>query len=411
LAAFVGLDWADATHAVCLHAAGSETRAFSVLAHTPETLDAWVRTVRTRFKGPPIALGLALNQGPIGYALRTYDDLVRLPVTPLTLARDREAFAPSHAKDAPPDAELQLALRLKHRDTLTPLKPQSPAMRALEHRVAQRRRLVGDNVRTTNRLTRTLQDSCPPVLPWFHDKDPAIVCDVLAHWPPLQAAPLARRSTLERFFRAHPVRDADVIDQRLHALKSATPLTTDAGGIVPNALLGQALITQLRVILPAIAACDHAMAPRAQSPPDCPLCHAFPGAGAVLAPRLRVAFGEPRDRDASADERQPYAGMAPVTERRGHHSWVHWRLQCPTCLRHTCVEWAAAAMRPSCWARAYDHPPRDKGTSHQAAVRALAFTWSRGVVRCWQHRTPSDESVYLTALKQRGSPLMHNLAH
>jgi hypothetical protein len=269
-AAFVGLDWADATHDVCLQAAGSETREFSVLAHTPETLDAWVSPWRTRCKGQPIAICRELNKRPIVYTLRKYDGLVLFPINPLTLARYREAFAPSHAKDDPTDAELQLELLLKHRAKLTPLKPQSPAMRAREPRIEHRRRLVGDNVRTTNRLTSTLKDYFPHVLQWFHDKDTAIFCDVLAQWPTLQAAQLARRSTLERFFHAHHGRYADVIDQRLHAIKSATPLTTDEGVIGPTALLVQALITQLRVILHAIAAFDHAIAHRAQSHPDFP---------------------------------------------------------------------------------------------------------------------------------------------
>jgi hypothetical protein len=64
-AAFVGLDWADAKHDVCLQAPGSETREFSVLAHTPETIDAWVSTLRTRFKGQPIAICLELTKGPV----------------------------------------------------------------------------------------------------------------------------------------------------------------------------------------------------------------------------------------------------------------------------------------------------------------------------------------------------------
>jgi transposase len=336
---------------------------------------------------------------------------VLFPINPLTLARYREAFAPSHAKDDPTDAELQLELLLKHRDKLTPLKPQSPAMRALEQLVEHRRRLVGDKVRTTNRLTSTLKDYFPHVLQWFHDKDTTIFCDFLAQWPTLKAAQLARRSTLERFFHAHHVRYADVIDQRIHAIKSATPLTTDEGVIVPNALLVQALITQLRVILQAIADFDHAIAHRAQSHPDFPLFNALPGAGAVFAPRLLVAFGEQRDRYASADELQQYAGIAPVTERSGNKTWVHWRLQCPTFLRQTFVEWAAESIRHSFWAHAYYQQQRDKGTSHQAAVRALAFKWIRVVFRCWQNHTPYDESVYLNALKQRGSPLMHNLAH
>jgi transposase len=410
-AAFVGLDWADAKHDVCLQAAGSETREFSVLVHTPDAIDAWVSTLRTRFKGQPIAICLELNKGPLVYALRKYDHLVLFPVNPLTLARYREAFAPSHAKDDPTDAELQLELLLKHRNQLTPLKPQSSAMRALERLVEHRRRLVGDKVRTTNRLTSTLKDYFPHVLHWFHDKDTALFCDFLAQWPTLKAAQLARRSTLERFFRAHHVRYADVIDQRIQAIKSATPLTTDEGVIVPNALLVQALITQLRVILHAIAVFDHAIAQRAQSHPDFPLFNALPGAGAVFAPRLLVAFGEQRERYASADELQQYAGIAPVTERSGNKTWVHWRLQCPTFLRQTFVEWAAESIRHSFWARAYYQQQRDKGTSHQAAVRALAFKWIRVVFRCWQNRTPYDESVYLTALKQRGSPLIHTLAH
>src|SRR4030095_14247437 len=38
-------------------------------------------------------------------------------------------------------------------------------------------------------------------------------------------------------------------------------------------------------------ACDHAMAPRAPRPPAFPCWAALPGAGAVLAPRRRVACG------------------------------------------------------------------------------------------------------------------------
>jgi transposase len=409
-AAFIGIDWADAKHDVCLQAVGSDTREFSRLEHKPEAIDAWAQAVQQRFAGRPVAVCLELNKGPLVYALRQYTFLVLFPVNPLTLAKYREAFTPSHAKDDPTDAELQLELLLKHRDKLKPLKPQSPAMRALEQLVEHRRRLVGDKVRLTNRLTSALKNYFPHVLQWFHDKDTTIFCDFLTQWPTLKAAQLARRSTLERFFRAYHVRYADVIDQRIQAIKSATPLTTDEGVIAPTALLVQTLVSQLRATLQAIDAFDEAIAQNAQSHPDFPLFDALPGAGAVLAPRLLAAFGEQRDRYTSADALQKYAGIAPVTERSGHKSWVHWRLQCPTFLRQTFVEWAAESIRHSFWAHAYCQQQRNKGTSHQAAVRALAFKWIRILFRCWQHRTPYDESVYLNALQRRGSPLIHNLA-
>jgi transposase len=260
-------------------------------------------------------------------------------------------------------------------------------------------------------LTSALKNYFPHVLQWFQEKDTGIFCDFLSHWPTLKAAQLARRTTLERFFRAHHVRSADVITTRIEAIKSAVALTTDEGVITPNTLLVQALVAQLRVTLQAIADFDTAIAQRAQDHPDFPLFDALPGAGAVFAPRLLVAFGEQRERYASAEELQKYAGIAPVTERSGKKAWVHWRLQCPTFLRQTFVEWAAESTRHSFWAQVYYQQQRDKGKAHQAAVRALAFKWIRILYRCWQTRTPYDESVYLQALKRRSAPLLHHLAH
>jgi Transposase IS116/IS110/IS902 family len=283
-------------------------------------------------------------------------------------------------------------------------------MRALAQLVEYRRRVVGDTVRITHRLTRTLKNDCPHVLHWFQEKDTTIFCDFLSRWPTRKAAQLARRATLATFFREHHGRSAEVIAQRLQAMKSATPLTTDDGVIAPHALLGQALVAQLRVTLQAITDFDTAIAQRAQSHPAFPLFQALPGAGPVFAPRLLVACGAQRARSAAAADLQKYAGIAPVTERSGKQSWVHWRLQCPKCLRHTCVAWAAESIRHAFWAQVYSQQQRDKGQAHQAAVRALAFTWIRILSRCWQERTPYDASVSLQALHHHGSALIHNLA-
>ena len=409
-AAFVGIDWADAKHDMCLQAAGTAKRESFQLDHTPEAIDAWVTTLRTRFSGQPVAVCLELTKGPLVSALRTYDFLVLFPINPLTLARYREAFTPSRAKDDPTDAELQLELLLTHRDKLQPLQPQSPTMRTLDQLVEHRRRVVGDKVRITNRLTSTLKNYFPHVLQWFQDKDTHIFCDFLSRWPTLKAAQLARRSPLEAFCRDHHVRSADVIAQRIHAIKTAIPLTTAEGVIAPHALLVQTLVNQRRVTLEAIETFENAIAQGAQHPPDFPLVQALPGAAPVFAPRLLAAFGEQRERYASAAELQKYAGIAPVTERSGKKSWVHWRLQCPKFLRQTFVEWAAESIRHSFWARVYYQQQRDKGKAHQAAVRALAFKWIRILFRCWQERTPYDEAVYLNALNRRGSSLIHHLA-
>ena len=126
-AAFIGLDWADAKHDICLQATGTERREFLSLEHRPEAIDAWAQTLRTRFNGQPVAVCLELNKGPIVAALRQYDFLVLFPVNPLTVATYRDACTPSRAKDDPTDAALQVARLLTHRDQLKPLQPQSPA--------------------------------------------------------------------------------------------------------------------------------------------------------------------------------------------------------------------------------------------------------------------------------------------
>ena len=63
-AAWVGIDWADANHAMCLQAADTAKRECFQRTHTPEALEAWGTTLRTRFNGPPVAICLELTQGP-----------------------------------------------------------------------------------------------------------------------------------------------------------------------------------------------------------------------------------------------------------------------------------------------------------------------------------------------------------
>jgi len=116
-AAFVGIDWADAKHDLCLQAAGTAKRACFQLAHTPEAIEAWVTTLRTRFSAQPIAICLELTKAPMVSAFRKDDFLPLFPINPLTLARYRQALTPSRAKDDLTDAEGQLELLLTHKAT------------------------------------------------------------------------------------------------------------------------------------------------------------------------------------------------------------------------------------------------------------------------------------------------------
>ena len=403
--AFIGIDWADTKHDVCVQSVDGGKREFDVIPHQVEKIDEWVHALCQRF-GSPMAVAVELSKGPIVYALQKYDCFVIFPINPSTLAKYREAFQPSRAKDDPTDAELAVDLILRHPERFKPLKPQSIEMRKLALLVEQRRQLVGDKIRITNRLRGALKQYYPQVLEWFDHIDTPLFCEFLTRWPTLIQAKRARKNTLESFFHQHNMRSKQVLEKRLAAIKRASPLTLDEAVIVPHRLQTLVYVAQLRVILDAIKQFDKEIEGVAKQHVDYALFSALPGAGPSLAPRLLVAFGEQRERYKSAADLQKYSGVAPVTERSGKKHWVHWRWQCPTFLRQTFVEWASQTINKSFWAGEYYRQQRAKGCTYQAAVRSLAFKWIRILYRCWQTRTPYDEVAYLKALARRGSSLL-----
>jgi hypothetical protein len=91
-----------------------------------------------------------------------------------------------------------------------------------------------------------------------------------------------------------------IIEQRVQAILSATAMTTDPAVIVPNQLLVEVLVQQLRVVLPAIKRFDVEIAQLAATMPDFALFSTLPGAGTVFGSGLLAGFGEQHDRYASA---------------------------------------------------------------------------------------------------------------
>jgi transposase len=152
-AAFIAIDWSDAKHDIWLLDASTSQKEHFVLTHTPEAIEAWATALRTRFAGQKIAVCLEQSRGPLIYALLKYDFLVLSPINPATLAKYRQAFSPSRAKDDPQDADSLLELLLHHRDRLKVWRPDNAKTRTLQYLVEHRRRLVNDRTRISHRLT------------------------------------------------------------------------------------------------------------------------------------------------------------------------------------------------------------------------------------------------------------------
>jgi transposase len=405
-AALVGIDWADRKHDICLQPGRDGKREYLVLEHRPEAIDDWANGLRTRFANRPVAVCLEQRKGALIHALMKYEHLVLYPVNPQMLARLRKAFAPSGAKDDPTDAALAVDILLQHLDKLRPWVPEDARTRQLQALVQGRRRLVEQRVRVTNRLLANLKGYFPQALECFDSLDTVLACDFLTRWPSLGEAKRARASTLRDFFHQHGVRGAELIEGRISMLAKALPLTTDAGVLLPGLVATRTLVAELRTLISGIETYEEEIQRKFSKHPDAFIFASLPGAGPAFAPRLLAAVGSDRERYDSVASMQKYLGIAPVTERSGKSTWVHWRYACPTFLRQSIIEWAGMSIRYSCWAAAYYRQQREKGKRHHIAVRALAFKWLRILYRCWKARRPYDESTYLLALRKRKAPLL-----
>jgi transposase len=405
-AAYLGIDWADKKHDLCLldTATGKKTRL--VLPHTPQTINEYFTGLRARYPGQQIAVGLEQSRGPLLFALLQFDFLVIYTINPTTLAKYRQAFSPSRAKDDPTDAEYAAELLMKHSDRLKCWHPDDDQTRTLRYLVEHRRRLIGDRTRLSNRLTSLLKCYFPQVLSWFPDLATVLVCDFLLRWPALERLRGVKRATLLNWFRAHHSVRSTTLEKRLAAIKESVPLTTDRAIINSSVLMISALAAQMKTTIEALRQFDSEIEKLCAAHPDFHLFQSLPGAGDVYASRLLAVMGTQRERWTTAQELACLSGIAPVMERSGQSTWIRWRYFCPKFMRQSFHEYAGESVKHSFWARAYYQQQIAKGKNRQAAVRALAYKWIRIIWKCWQTRTPYNEVKYLENLRKKGSPLL-----
>ena len=404
-AAFVAIDWADQKHVWCAQAADSRTRDHGEIDHSPEAIESWVGMLSARFGNQPIAVAVEQSRGALVFMLSKYAQLYLYPIHPRAAAQFRAALFPSGVKDDPLDADLLLDLLVQHRRHLRRLDPDTEETRLVQNLVEARRKLVNEKTRQTNRLTEKLKLYFPQVLNWFQRVDSPLVGDFLERWPTLENLQRARPATLRSFFAQHNCRHQEEIERRLEEVRKAIPAIRDQAVIRAGVVTVKVLVRLIATLREGVHELDREIERAAAAHPDFAIFDSFPGAGSVLAPRLLAAFGSHRDRYSSVVELQAFSGIAPVTQRSGKSEWVHFRWACPKFLRQTFHEWAAHSIPYSVWARAYYQQQIAKGNDHHAAVRSLAFKWIRIAFRCWKDSVPYNESIYLAALRRRGSAL------
>lgn len=410
-AALVAVDWGDKTHAFACQTRGSSEKQTGQIEASAEALHGWLETMQQTYGGRRVALVIEAGRNALLHALLEHPWLDIYPVHSATSARFRTAFKPSGAKDDGPDAEILLTLLALHRDQLTRLQMDLPVTRELAALVSARRSAVDHRTQNTNQLRSVLKSYFPQALDLVgEDLGSALALDFLERWPELAVVQKVRPATLRTFYAGHNVRSAERIEERIRRVASARALTLDRAWIEPALLQVTMLIALLRVQQVHVERFAQRIAAVFALHPRATFFRELPGAGAALAPRLLVAFGDLLERYPDAASLQKYAGIAPVREKSGRQVWTHWRWHAPKFLRQSLVEWAGQTVVYCEWANAYHRRQKRAGKEHHAILRALAFKWIRILWRCWHDNVPYREQHYLDALTRRGSPLASDLA-
>lgn len=397
---YIGVDWADAEHAVWVE---DEVGARVMSRTVAETATGFAEFGRwldeRRAAGHAAWAAIEKPEGRIVEFLLDHGVVV-FPINPKTLDRARDRFRVSGAKSDPFDAHvLATFLRTDHAH-LAPLRPSSEAAQELKGLTRDYTRQVRQQTRVLNQLTATLKAYYPRALEVVADLKTQWGRDFLASYPtPTALAALTEREW-ERWARRHRLRGARAA--ALWAIVQAPQLLVPAHVGRVHARRAAALREHLAVSLATVTTYQEAIEDFFARMPAAAWATSLPGAkSGTTVPRLYAELGDAVGRWESFRHLQAHAGAVPVTARSGRQVIVHFRWACNTFLRDAVHQFAQQSLRLSGWARAYYDRCRRRGHRHPHALRALGAKWLKILFTLWRRGIAYDETYHVATIARQ----------
>jgi len=200
---YIGVDWADAEHAVWSEdEAGAKVMSRAV-AHTAEAFAEWGRWLDER-RAAGIELWAAIER-PDGRVVDFLLDhgVVVFPVNPKALDRARDRFRMSGAKSDPFDARVLAGFLRTDHGHLQPLRPNSEAAQELKELTRDYARQVRQQTRLLNQLTITLKEYYPRALEVCEDLKSRWAQEFLRAYPTPDALRALTERQWQRWARSH----------------------------------------------------------------------------------------------------------------------------------------------------------------------------------------------------------------
>ena len=396
---YLGVDWADQTHAVWVVDERGTKVAARTVPHTAEGLSEWGRELdEWRAQGIELWAAIERPEGRVVDVLLDHGVMV-FPVNPKALDRARDRFRQSGAKSDPFDARvLADFLRTDHAH-LRALQPSSEAAQELKLLTEDYQRQIRQQTRLVNQLTITLKAYYPRALE-VAALTTTLAREFLLAYPTPEAVVTLTERQWQRWARAHRLSEART--RELWAVLQQPQLPVPAHVVRAKARLMHSLVGQLTPVVAAVGDYREAIDDFFASMPAAQWARTLPiGKHGITAPTLWACLGDAPGRWASFRHLQAHAGTVPVTKRSGKQQVVHFRFACNKALRYIVDQMAFLSLGSSEWARAYYDQQRARGHSHHQALRALGAKWLKIIFVLWERQVPYDEQYHLATMTRQ----------
>lgn len=396
---YIGVDWADAEHAIWVADEQGMPVLQRAVPHTAEGLAEWGRWLDEQ-RAADTELWAAIER-PDGRVVDFLLDhgVVVYPVNPKALDRARDRFRMSQAKSDPFDAQVLADLLRTDHARLHALQPSSEAAQELKLLTRDYARLVREQTRLGNQLTATLKEYYPRALEICEDLTTQRARAFLRAYPTPEALTALPAKQWQRFARAQhwSAAQAATLWTRLQAPQLPVP----AHVVRAKARLVGVLVAQLEAAVQAVGEYREAVTGFFGTLPAAEWATTLPAGHGTTVPTLCAELGDAPGRWASWQHLQGHSGVVPVTVRSGKYRSIRFRFACNKHLRTSAHQFALCSLQHSEWARAYYDRQRAGGHRHHAALRALAAKWLKIIFVLWARHVPYREEHHLATMARQ----------